>query len=181
MDPESENDGRLVLPAPTGPTVAETSGPLIVDDKEEDTTVEANATAMQAAADPPFSLPSPVPASAGPGRARLPPPSGSAAIHTDPDVIEVRPVEKPRSVVSWRATLAAGVIGFALGGVFFGRPDPATPPVVLSTPLLPPTPPAPVVEAVPPPPAPEAPARPQHTKVLKLDEVVLTAPDPTAP
>jgi hypothetical protein len=190
--------------------------PLVADEDEEDTTVEARDAIMRAIAELPVSLPSPVPESAAGkvasgrppqgapagagarGGARIPPPSGSAATDAEPEGRGERVagvVEKPRIVLSWPAALVGALVGFILGAVFFGRHGPAAPPLepaVVSAPppvttsapaparivAAPPPPPAPALEAVPPAAAPSHSHR--QKKVVKLDEVVLTTPDPPA-
>ena len=190
---ESEDDdARLVLPAPTG----ETAGPLLTEDDEEDTKVEASEAVMRAVADLSLPLPSPAPDAApvkvvagrppvgapanagGRGAARMPPPSGSAATSAVPEVISVEAVEqaRPRRVPWWPAALAAGLIGFVLGGVVFGRRGPAPPPpppVSVTSPVTTGAPAPDRIVALPPPPPPPSPP-PRPRKVVRLDEVVLT-------
>jgi hypothetical protein len=181
----------LVLPAPTG----ETAAPLLVDDDEEDTKVEASDAVMRAVAELslplPFSTPEPVPVKGASGRPpmgapanagargapRIPPPSGSAATYAVPEVISVEAVEPPRPRRGrwWPAALATGLIGFGLGGFVFGRRGPVAPPPTVSV-TAPVTISAPVpdkIVALPPPPQ-QPPPPPHPRKVVKLDEVVLT-------
>jgi hypothetical protein len=165
----------------------------IIEDDEEDTRVELNETALRAAA-----LWDPLPPLKLSTTVRIPPPSGPAAMSSVPELTDKPELPPGGPTFSRSLTLAAGLImGMVLGALLWGdrgavllswlRPPPPAaapiPPVVSaprpSAPAVAVAPPAPVVEAITPAPRPATQRRPK--KVVKLEGLVLTAPDSDAP